>query len=437
MMINVKQTTMVKPAGETPRRALWLSNIDVVVPSTHTVSVYFYRPTLTTGSSKNFFDPNILKQALSKVLVPFYPIAGRLSRDHNGRIEIDCNAEGVLFVEAETISVIDDLGDFEPTPELRKLIPSVDYSSGIHSYPLLLLQVTYFKCGGVSLGVGMQHHVADGFSGLRFINIWSDIARTGLDIALIPVPFIERTPFRAREKPKPSFQHIKFQQPPLKIDDQNTRTTASIFKLSPNYINRLKAKFKEEYDSHNKIRYTMFEMLTGHVWKCACKARALADDQKTILYIPVDVRSRMQPNLPPSYFGNGIFGTSPIAYAGHILSNPTWYAATLVHYAIERIDDDYVRSAIDFLELQPDIPAIAPGRNAFRSPNLVIVSWVRLPIYDADFGWGRPIYMGPGGIGNDGHAYILPSPTNDGSLMLAIALRSQVMEAFEKLFYEI
>lgn len=289
----------------------------------------------------------------------------------------------------------------------------------------------------------MHHYAADGFSGVHLINTWSHIARTaGLDLA-IPVPFIERTPFRARENPKPTFLHVKFQQPPpgaIKINGNgDDQTTASIFKLTPHLINRLRAKFKEEYDRNSKIGYTAFEMLTGHVWRCVCKARALDYDQKTILYIPVDVRSRMRPNLPPGYFGNGIFGTSPIAFAGHIVSNPTWYASILVHYAIERIDDAYVRSAIDFLELQPDIPALAPGGGgrAFKSPNLVVVSWVRLPIYDADFGWGRPIYVGPGGIRNDGHAYILPSPSNDGSLWLAIALKSNVIEVFEKLLYEI
>lgn len=73
--------------------------------------------------------------------MPFYPMAGRLKRDEDGRIEIDCNAEGVLFVEAETDSAIDDFGDFAPTLELRQLIPAVDYSKGMESFPLLVLQV--------------------------------------------------------------------------------------------------------------------------------------------------------------------------------------------------------------------------------------------------------------------------------------------------------
>ena len=139
MIINVKESTMVQPAEETPRRGLWNSNVDLVVPRFHTPSVYFYRP---TGAS-NFFDAKVLKEALSKALVPFYPMAGRLRRDEDGRIEIDCNGEGVLFVEAETASVVADFGDFAPTLELKQLIPTVDYSGGISSYPLLVLQVCF------------------------------------------------------------------------------------------------------------------------------------------------------------------------------------------------------------------------------------------------------------------------------------------------------
>lgn len=130
---------MVRPAQDSPRISLWNSNVDLVVPNFHTPSVYFYRPT----GAQNFFDPKVLKDALSKALVPFYPMAGRLKRDEDGRIEIDCNGEGVLLVLAQSNGVVDDFGDFAPTLELRRLIPAVDYSLGISSYALLVLQVSY------------------------------------------------------------------------------------------------------------------------------------------------------------------------------------------------------------------------------------------------------------------------------------------------------
>lgn len=431
MIITVKESTMVRPAGETPICNLWNANVDLVVPRFHTPSVYFYRP---TGAS-NFFDPQILKEALSKSLVPFYPMAGRLKRDEDGRIEINCNAQGVLFVEAETDAVIDDFGDFAPTLDLKKLIPTVDYSGGIESFPLLVLQVTYFKCGGVSLGVGMQHHVADGFSGLHFINAWSDMAR-GLDLSL--PPFIDRTLLCARDPPQPAFQHIEYQPPPTMktqvqpADPENT--SVSMFKLTRDQVSALKAKSKED---GNTTSYSSYEMLSGHVWRSVCKARGLADDQESKLYIATDGRSRLRPQLPPGYFGNGIFTATPIALAGDLESKPTWYAASRIHDALVRMDNDYLRSALDYLELQPDLSALVRGAHTFRCPNLGITSWIRLPIHDADFGWGRPIFMGPGGIPYEGLAFVLPSPTTDGSLWVAIALQTEHMKLFEKIFYDI
>ncbi|XP_030470953.1 shikimate O-hydroxycinnamoyltransferase-like [Syzygium oleosum] len=434
MIVNVRGSAMVRPAGETPTHALWNSNVDLVVPSMHTPSVYFYRP----NGSPDFFDPKVLKEGLSKALVPFYPMAGRLRRDEDGRIEIDCNAEGVLFVEAETNSVVDDFGDFAPTLELRKLIPVVDYSAGLSSYPLLVLQVTYFKCGGVSLGVGMQHHTADGFSGLHFVNTWSDMAR-GLD--LTSPPFIDRTLLRARDPPQPQFKHIEYQAPPaLKaLPSQTTKsgaesTAIAIFKMTRDQLNKLKGKSKED---GNTVNYSSYEMLAGHVWRCACQARELADDQESKLYIATDGRSRLNPPVPSGYFGNVIFTTTPLAVAGDLQSKPTWYAASRIHDALGRMDNDYLRSALDYLELQPDLSALVRGAHTFRCPNLGITSWVRLPIHDADFGWGRPIFMGPGGIAYEGLSFILPSPTNDGSLSVAISLQTEHMKVFEKLLYEI
>ena len=139
MIITVKASTIVRPAEETPSQVLWNSNLDHTVVNIHWPSVYFYRPT-GTG---DFFDAEVMKKALAKALVPFYPMAGRLRDDENGRVEIDCNGEGVLFVEAEFNGVIDDFGDFAPTPQLGQLIPALDYSGGIETFPLVVLQVPF------------------------------------------------------------------------------------------------------------------------------------------------------------------------------------------------------------------------------------------------------------------------------------------------------
>ncbi|GMN20076.1 hypothetical protein TIFTF001_045276 [Ficus carica] len=139
LTINVKKKTIVKPAKKTPRQVITLTSIDLVSKPGHNPSYYIFR---NTGAHQNFFDADVLKESLKKVLVPFYPMAGRFRSDNNGRPEIDCNEEGVVFIEAETATVLDDLGDFSPSAERRKkLVPTVDLSGGISSFPFLAVQV--------------------------------------------------------------------------------------------------------------------------------------------------------------------------------------------------------------------------------------------------------------------------------------------------------
>ncbi|CAB4315299.1 unnamed protein product [Prunus armeniaca] len=128
-------------------------------------------------------------------------------------------------------------------------------------------------------------------------------------------------------------------------------------------------------------------MLAGHIWRCACKARKLADDQDTEVFIP--------------------------------------------------IDDDYLISALDYLELhRPCASPLVMGPLSIRCPNLRINSWIRLPIYDADFGWGRPIFMGTAAL-FDGMCLLLPSASNGGNLSLMISLPSEHMKSFSNLLYDI
>ena len=264
------------------------------------------------------------------------------------------------------------------------------------------------------------------------------------DIDITIAPFIDRTLLRARDPPRPMFEHVEYKPAPaMKTPPQQATTDSEstpdsnavgIYKITREQLNKLKGKSKE---NGNTINYSSYEMLAGHVWRSTCLARGLPDDQDTKLYIATDGRARLQPQLPPGYFGNVIFTATPMALAGDIQSKPTWYAASRIHDTLVKMDNDYLRSALDYLELQPDLSALVRGAHTFRCPNLGITSWARLPIHDADFGWGRPIFMGPGGIMFEGLAFMLPSPTNDGSLSVAIGLQPQHLKAFEKLLYDI
>lgn len=295
-------------------------------------------------------------------------------------------------------------------------------------------QVTYFRCGGASLGVGIHHLVADGSSFMHFVNAWSEMAR-GLDITV--TPFIDRTLLRARVPPQPKFDHDEY-KPSLTmktpLQSSSEHIDVAIFKFTRDQLNTLKAKAKEDGNTTN---YGTYAMLTGHVWRCACKARRLPDDQETKLFIATDGRSRFKPPLPRGYFGNVMFRATTIAIAGDLRSKPTWFAASKVHDAVVRMDNDYLRSTLDFFEVQPDLSVLLRGPHTLVCPNLGSNSWVKLRIHDADFGWGRPIFTGPAGLEYDGFSYILPDATNDESLSVIISLPYDHMQFFKKFVYDI
>ncbi|PPS04212.1 hypothetical protein GOBAR_AA16456 [Gossypium barbadense] len=225
------------------------------------------------GSNMIFPAQHTPKEALSKTLVPFYPMAGRLGCDENGRFQITCNAEGVLWIEAETSSVIDDLAGFTPCSQLQKLVPALDCSGDTTSYPLFMAQLTSFRCGGVCLGVTTLHTVCDGTTVLHFINSWSEMAR-GLSQISMP-PLIDRTLLRARVPPTPRFHHLEYNPPPSLL---------GLIILHPCLI---------------------YTILAAYIWRCATKARGLSYDQPTRLLMPTNGRPRLHPPLPSSYLGNG------------------------------------------------------------------------------------------------------------------------------------
>lgn len=293
--------------------------------------------------------------------------------------------------------------------------------------------MTRFKCGGVCLGLGIHHTLADGLAGLHFVNTWSDVAR-GLSVAM--PPFIDRTLLQARDPPTPTFDHVEYHSPPSLNTPKNSSTnnvSTTILKLTLDQLNKLKSSAK---NGDNLKDHSTYEILAAHLWRCATKARGLSDDQMTKLFIATCGRSRLCPPLPPGYIGNVVFTATPLSPAGALTLEPLTESCKRIHSCLAKMDNEYLRSALDHLELQPDLSALVRGPQYFASPNLNINSWVRLPIYDSDFGWGRPIFMGPASILYEGTIYILPSPKNDRSMTLSVCLEASHIELFKKFLYD-
>lgn len=139
--LNVKQQgepTRVQPAQETEKGLYFLSNLDqnIAVPVR---TVYCFK----SGSRGNEDAAQVIKEALSKILVPYYPMAGTLMISLEGKLIVDNPGEGAVFVEAEADCDIEEIGDLtKPDPDaLGKLVYNVPGARSILEMPLMTVQV--------------------------------------------------------------------------------------------------------------------------------------------------------------------------------------------------------------------------------------------------------------------------------------------------------
>ncbi|TVU48136.1 hypothetical protein EJB05_07762, partial [Eragrostis curvula] len=139
--VRRRPAVLVSPATSTPRELKRLSDIDGNDKlRLHISGIYFYR----RRESMIGVDPVVvIREAVAKALVHYYPWAGRLKELEGRKLAVDCTGEGVLFVEADADVRLEQFGDalLPPFPCLEELIFDVPGSSSILNSPLLLIQV--------------------------------------------------------------------------------------------------------------------------------------------------------------------------------------------------------------------------------------------------------------------------------------------------------
>lgn len=140
--VRTCQPELVAPAIPTPHEIKLLSDIDdQEYLRFHYSIIQVYRE----KSSMAGKDPvEVIRQALAKTLVFYYPFAGRLREGPNRKLMVDCTAEGVLFIEADADVTLDQFGGDSLQPPFsssQKVLYDVPGSDGITNCPLLLIQV--------------------------------------------------------------------------------------------------------------------------------------------------------------------------------------------------------------------------------------------------------------------------------------------------------
>ncbi|CAL9025022.1 unnamed protein product [Prunus brigantina] len=176
-LVEITSRKIIKPSSPTPYhlKTLKLSLLDQRFPPTlYGTLLFFYTnhwhcADFASKASKR------LQESLSKTLVLFYPLAGRLK----GPAFIESNDEGAHFLETKVnCQLADFLQQLEPKL-LNHLIPGTDFETAQVALGsvLLLVQINFFNCGGIAIAVSPSHKIADVTSLYTFARTWAAINR--------------------------------------------------------------------------------------------------------------------------------------------------------------------------------------------------------------------------------------------------------------------
>lgn len=135
------EPVLVAPAEATPHEFKRLSDIDDQDGLRfHIPVIQFYYNNPSMGGQ----DPaKVIREALARALVFYYPLAGRLRESAERKLVVECTGEGVLFIEADADVRLEQFGDAlqPPFPCLEELVYNVPGSDGVLNCPLLFFQV--------------------------------------------------------------------------------------------------------------------------------------------------------------------------------------------------------------------------------------------------------------------------------------------------------
>ncbi|OMO81448.1 Transferase [Corchorus olitorius] len=313
-----------------------------------------------------------LKQSVAKSLTHFYPLAGRIN--HNSFV--DCNDEGIPFKEAQVKCQLSDFLQNPVPEELTKLYP---LNLGDASEIPMGIQLNTFDCGGIGLALCISHKIVDALSYFTFLNTWAAITRGDEKNVVLP-ELVSATLFPPENAPA-------LPEPVIDMGVKNVVTKRFVFSAAK--VEEIRAKYAAE--SENQKRPSRVESLSAFIWSrfFAVTKEKSSPDSFYMIYHTVNLRTRFEPPLPEQSFGN-------IYRVAVIVPDMDKNCDNLVSQtkeSIRKIDKEFVRK----LQLGENLKIPTGDEEGDKKGEMVpfaFSSLCRFPIYEADFGWGKPIWVG-------------------------------------------
>ncbi|KAJ4710092.1 Vinorine synthase-like [Melia azedarach] len=302
-----------------------------------------------------------------------YPLAGIIK----DQTTIECNDGGAEYVEARVNCRLSDILEQPDAFVLRSFLPVEIESIEAETGSLLFVQANFFDCGGVALGVCISHKIGDAATLSTVINSWANAAvdYPGPNSAASPL-FMASSIFPPLNSRIPTMNLVR--------DKYVTRR----YVFGSLNISAIKA----QATSATVRQPTRVEAVTALIWKCMINITKSTKPfaKLSLMSHSVDLRKRVEPPLPENSIGNivGMF------FAAHSTEMETDLPALVSK--LRKAKWEFNKNALEIINVEKKTWLKMCGiENLAEREDIdycTYTSWCRFPFYEADFGWGKPIW---------------------------------------------
>ncbi|XP_061989169.1 alcohol acyl transferase 2-like [Rosa rugosa] len=421
--VNRTQPQLITPARPTPRETKMLSDIDDQQGLRFQIPVIIaYKNNPSMSNRKG--PVQVIREAISRALVYYYPLAGRLREGPNRKLMVDCNGEGVLFVGANADVTLEEIGDaiLPPCPVLEDFLCNVPGSDGILGCPLLLVQVTILRCGGFILALRVNHTMCDAPGLVLFLNTVGEMVQGKIAPSIPPV--WEREVLNARDPPRITCIHHEYEEMIDEYSDERSDAAVMVqksFYFGPNEIRAMKKDLPPHLSN-----CSTFDLITSCLWKCRTVALELNPEQVVRVSCIVNARGKRNSlRLPLGYYGNAFAYPAAVSGVKQLCESPLGYALELVMKAKDEMNEEYMRSVADLMVIRGWPPFTLTG-------NFIVSDVRRTGIADVNLGWGKPSFSGPAKAVNIVSFYVQHKKEKEDGILVPVCLPLWSMARFQQ-----
>ncbi|EEF47561.1 3'-N-debenzoyl-2'-deoxytaxol N-benzoyltransferase, putative [Ricinus communis] len=415
--VKIIQRETIKPSSPTPPelKIHKLSLLDQLIPTNYIPVVLFYPA--NDGDNldhhANSTERSLkLKTSLSETLTHYYPFAGRIKDSTS----VECDDQGADFIQARINCLLSDVLKSPDAVVLRQFLPAAITSTEAATGNLLLVQATFFHCGGLAVGVCISHKISDATTLKAFIKCWVATATSSSTESATPL-FMGAS----------IFPPVDISIPTSVVELMKKQCITKRFVFTGSKIAALKAKVA----STTMRNPTRVETVSGLLWKTAMAATRskLGYSRPSVWSMPVNMRTRFLPPLPESYAGNCLLHINPkIADESELKE-----LVGRIRKEIEGFRENYVKKLRGERAVLATFGFFQEYGNLAMNNDIDLytcTSWCKLELYDADFGWGRPLWVGIDSIPLSNVVCLMDTRDGDG-IEAWLTLGEENMALFE------